>query len=209
MSDFEFITKLTERIQENLPGYSAQKIMEPPMRNTFSLDSSRAKRAATLLPLYKEDEWKFILIKRSSHPLDKHKGQISFPGGRLENEETPAEAAVREANEEINLTVDNISVLGKISDLFIPVSNFIVFPHVAHISLESVQLKKQETEVAEILHIPLKALLDDTKVEYHTMKMINGFELNDIPVFNLDGNIVWGATAMMLSEFKEIVREIY
>lgn len=209
MEDNEFILALGQKLKEDLPAYSAQSIMEPPLRNTLDLDSSNAKKAATILILYYEKEWKFLLIKRSSHPLDKHKGQISFPGGSLEKGESSKEAAIREAEEEIGVQSTQIEILGKLSDLFIPVSNFIVSPYVSigqDISLE--KLVKQESEVADIISISLKDFLDESAVKFKTMTMPNGFVLKKIPVFKIEGEIIWGATAMMLSEFKEIVKKI-
>ena len=202
------ISNLESRFQSSLLGYEAQKIMEPPMRGTFSLDQSSAKQAATLLGLYLETEWSFILIRRSGHPLDKHKGQISFPGGSIEANETPEYAAKREAEEEVNIPMNSITLLGKLSPLFIPISNFIVHPFVGLLDMETVELNKQDDEVDEILHIKLKDLLSEDSVSYKTMTMANGINLKDIPVFNIDGHTIWGATAMMLSEFKEIVKEL-
>jgi len=202
----EFIVALRQKLTRELPGYEAQKIMEPPMRNTFSLDESKAKKAATILILYFEKEWKFLLIQRSSHPLDKHKGQISFPGGSLEEGETPDEAALREANEEIGVDLEKLELLGKLTDLFVPVSNFLVNPYIAIGKIDPSSLRMQESEVARIISIKISEFLDDSVVEYQSMKMANGFVLNKVPVFHIDNNIIWGATAMMLSEFKQVLK---
>ena len=200
------ISNLESRLQSKLPGYDAQQIMEPPARNTFSLDHTSAKKASTLLGLYFDIEWQFILIRRSGHPLDKHKGQISFPGGSIEANETPEFAAKREAEEEVNIPLDSIKILGKLSNLFIPVSNFVVYPFVGLLNMESVKLIKQDDEVDEILHIKLNDLLSEDSVSFETLEMPNGMKLKNIPVFKIEGHIIWGATAMMLSEFKEIVK---
>jgi 8-oxo-dGTP pyrophosphatase MutT (NUDIX family) len=208
MKEKEFILALRQKLKRELPGYSAQKKMEPPLRNTFDLDSSKAKKAATILILYFEKEWKFILIKRSSHPLDKHKGQISFPGGSLEKGESSELAAIREAEEEIGVHPTQLEILGKLTDLFIPISNFKVSPYVAIGDISIDKLIKQESEVAEILTFSLKEFLSDQSVEYHTMTMANGFVLKEVPVFKIKNSVIWGATAMMLSEFKQIVKSI-
>ncbi len=208
MNKENFLLALRQKLGEELPGYQAQKLMEPPLRQTFALDSSAAKKAATILILYYETEWKFILIQRSSHPLDKHKGQISFPGGSIEKDETSDLAAIREANEEIGVKPSDLELIGKISDLFIPVSNFIVNPYVAFGKIELDRLRLQEAEVERIISIRLSDLLNDDLVEYHSMKMVNGMVLDKVPVFHINGNIIWGATAMMLSEFKFIVKEM-
>ena len=178
------------------------------MRGTFELDSSNAKKAATLLILYYDVEWRFILIQRSSHPLDKHKGQISFPGGSKEEGEELETTAIREANEEIGVESNQLEILGKLSDLFIPVSNFIVAPYVAVGKIAINKLVKEDAEVAEILSIRLSDLLNEKNVQKREMKMANGMTIKDVPIFNIDNHEIWGATAMMLSEFKEIVRLI-
>lgn len=204
----DFIVALRQKLNTKLPAYSAQKLMEPPMRKTFELDSSKAKKAATILLLFYEQEWKFILIQRSSHPLDKHKGQISFPGGSIEVGESSDQAAVREAEEEIGLAANDVELIGKLSDLFIPVSNFIVSPYVAFAKIDKNKLVKQEAEVAEILSIKLADFMNDENIKKRSMKMSNGMTIKDIPYYDLNEKIVWGATAMMLSEFREVVKEI-
>lgn len=208
MTNHEIIDALRKRLAEELPGYEAQKLMEPPLRKTFELDSSKAKKAATLLILYFEKEWKFILIQRSSHPLDKHKGQISFPGGSIEKGETSDEAALREAEEEIGVKRNQLELIGKLTDLFIPVSNFIVAPYVAFGDISFNSLVKEESEVSEILSIRLADLLSNEHIEKREMKMNNGFVVKDIPVFSIDGHEIWGATAMMLSEFRALLNKI-
>lgn len=204
----QWIHLLTEQLKKPLPGYEAQKQMEPPMRDLLDHNASNAINAATLLTLYYDTEWKFILIRRSSHPLDKHKGQISFPGGRMELKESASHASFRETNEEINVPIDNLTMLGPISPLYIPVSNFMVYPHIAYLDIETIEFKRQEKEVEEIIHVPLHEFLDKNNSQYKTIKMNNGYSLKEVPVFNLQGHIVWGATAMMLSEFREICKMI-
>ena len=201
-----WINHLDKLLSGDLPGYEAQKLMEPPMRNSFSMDSSKARKAATLLALYyEEDRWNFILIERSTHPLDKHKGQISFPGGSIEKGENAANAAIREANEEIGIPASNIRLIGQLSPLFIPVSNFMVQPYVGLIDLDGIKLKKEDAEVEQILHVPLNELIDEQNIAYQDMKMTNGFTLKRVPVFRLANQQVWGATAMMLSEFRQLI----
>ncbi len=202
----DFIRALRPKLKEVLPGYAAQRMMEPPMRNTFELDSSKAKKAATNLILYFEQEWKFILIQRASHPLDKHKGQISFPGGSIDGNESSEQAAIRETQEEIGVQKEEMEIIGKLSDLFIPVSNFIVAPYVSLGNIDFDSLIKEEAEVAEILSISLSDFLNDAHIKRKEMKMANGFILKDIPVYEINGHDIWGATAMMLSEFREIVK---
>ena len=208
VQESNFIEKLQQELSKPLPAYDAQKLMEPPMRRTFELDSSTARQAATMLLLYFDSSWKFLLITRSSHPLDKHKGQVSFPGGSIEDGESPQQAAIREAYEEINVPQDNMDVLGALSPLFIPVSNFMVYPFVGQVDMNEVTLRRQESEVDEILEISLDEFMQKSSISEMDMKMANDLKLRNVPYYKLGDKIVWGATAMMLSEFREICKRI-
>ena len=182
--------------------------MEPPLRNMIPVSEKPARKAATMLPLYYKEGWKFILIQRSSHPLDKHKGQISFPGGSIETKETAAAAALRETEEEVSIPRNQIQLVGKLSDLFIPVSNFNVSPHIGFVDMEGITLKAQASEVQKIIHVDLNEFMKDSVIQFKNMDMQNGMLIKNVPYFNLSNEIVWGATAMMLSEFRTICKRI-
>lgn len=203
-----FIQNLAQLLSGDLPGYSAQKLMEPPLRNTIPISENPVRKAATLLPLYYEDGWKFLLIQRSSHPLDKHKGQISFPGGSIETQESASEAALREAEEEVSIPREQVQLIGKLTDLFIPVSNFTVSPHVGLVDITGVTLKAQVSEVERIIHVDLDEFMEESSIGYQDMQMENGMKVKNVPYFLLNKEIVWGATAMMLSEFRTVCLEI-
>ena len=208
MNEYRFIENLKESLLEDLPGYSAQKDMEPPLRNMIPVSEKPARKAATMLPLYYKEGWKFILIQRSSHPLDKHKGQISFPGGSIETKETAAAAALRETEEEVSIPRNQIQLVGKLSDLFIPVSNFNVSPHIGFVDMEGITLKAQASEVQKIIHVDLNEFMKDSVIQFKNMDMQNGMLVKNVPFFDISNEIVWGATAMMLSEFRTICKRI-
>lgn len=208
MNEYRFIENLKESLLEDLPGYSAQKDMEPPFRNMIPVSEKPARKAATMLPLYYQNGWKFILIQRSSHPLDKHKGQISFPGGSIETKETAAAAALRETEEEVSIPRNQIQLVGKLSDLFIPVSNFNVSPHIGFVDMEGITLKAQASEVQRIIHVDLNEFMEDSVIQFKNMDMQNGMLVKNVPFFDISNEIVWGATAMMLSEFRTICKRI-
>jgi len=203
-----FIESLQQELSKPLPAYAAQKLMEPPLRNTLHKDTSSAREAATMLLLYYDVSWKFILIKRSSHPQDKHKGQVSFPGGSVEAQESYEEAALREAFEEINVPQHQVDLIGSISPLFIPVSNFMVYPFIGLVDIKSINLTPQPSEVAEILTLSLDEFMDQSAISYMDMNIQNGLKINDVPYYKIANKIVWGATAMMMSEFREICKRI-
>lgn len=208
MNQHRFIENLMELLLDRLPGYYAQKNMEPPLRNMIPVSEKPVRKAATMLPLYYQEGWKFILIQRSSHPLDKHKGQISFPGGSIESKETAAAAALRETEEEVSIPRTQVQLIGKLSDLFIPVSNFNVSPHIGLVDMEGITLKGQASEVQKIIHVDLNQFMEDSAIQFKDMKMQNGMLIKNVPYFDLSNEIVWGATAMMLSEFRTICKRI-
>jgi 8-oxo-dGTP pyrophosphatase MutT (NUDIX family) len=130
--------------------------------------------------------------------LAQHAGQVSLPGGEVENDESFAEAALREAEEEVGLDPVAVRLLGELSPLHVPVSGFVIHPWAA-VTQRRPALTPDRREVARILEVPLEDLRDPSRqrVERRTGK---GGRF-DIPFFDVDGERVWGATAMILSEF--------
>ncbi|NND34777.1 MAG: CoA pyrophosphatase [Saprospiraceae bacterium] len=166
-------------------------------------------QAAVLLLLYHvSDGWHTILIERRKHLKDKHSGQISFPGGRVDPVDMSLEdCALREAREEIGLDTKHVQILGRLTELYIPVSGFQVTPVIAHISALN-SLIPEPAEVASIIHVPLSKLLSENSVKHKVMHLGENLVLPKVPYFDVDGKVVWGATAMMLSEFLMISREV-
>ena len=133
-----------------------------------------------------------------------HKGQISLPGGSKEYNETLLETALRETQEEIGINKHEISILGKITPLFIPVTGFMVNPFIGYI-LNEPKTKLDTIEVAEIISVNIQDLINNDILITH--RQINGKNMH-IPYFNLNNHQVWGATSMVLSEFKDIIHLI-
>lgn len=187
-----------------LPGIDAHtKLAQFGRKFTFSHDSP-PKLAATLLLLYpKGDQIQFVLIQRQGHPKDPHQYQISFPGGSKEPQESFQETAIRETFEEIGVTPKDITILAPLSNVYVGASNFLIHPFVGYVDTVPT-FAPQESEVKEILEIPLANLLDAQRFKHIDM-IIRGHELKGVPYFDLADKIVWGATAMILNEFKEIV----
>ncbi len=206
------ISTLQEKIKEPLPGNKAQyKMAHFNRKNIYPQPPpSDARIACVLLLLYpKHEAWHFVLIKRmsSTNPNDKHSGQVSFPGGQLEEIDKSLEAgALREAEEEVGVIAKDISIIGKMTDLYIPVSNFLVHPFIGHMDYAP-NFSRQESEVKAIIEAPISLLLDKNTLQKTTLKLPQGFVLKDVPHYNIHGHVVWGATAMMLSEFLEILKK--
>jgi 8-oxo-dGTP pyrophosphatase MutT (NUDIX family) len=167
---------------------------------------SDAHQAAVLLLLSnKTDKSQIVFMRRAYHKDDKHSGQISFPGGRLEqSDESLLACALRETHEEIGIPQDKIQVLGELSPLYVFASNHMVQPYVAYFN-EPENIKPNH-EVAEVLFGSIQEFIRDgtSKTILETHRTI----LRDVPYYNLEGHILWGATAMILTEFLDITRNI-
>ena len=169
--------------------------------------SLTAKKAAVMMLFYpKERETHLVLIKRNSYP-GVHSSQIAFPGGKVDPEDVDyRQTALRETFEEIGISEDKISVVKDFTPLYIPPSDFLVYPFMGVCSTE-IEFVLQQEEVAEIIEVPLKTLLDDAIISNKILNTSYAKSLK-VPVFEIEGHIVWGATAMMLSELKDVLKVV-
>ena len=201
-----FIEALTERLRIDLPGKNAQrKMMIPPNRFPTKNQEDEGIPASVLLLLYPfGGGWFFFLTKRSQD-VEHHKGQISFPGGVVEKNESKMNAAIRETNEEIGVDKDVIKIIGTLTPLYVPVSNFHISPYVGWTE-EKPHTKVQDTEVKRVFSVSINDLVLERnlkiKEDFFSKKSVT------VPYFDLNGETVWGATSMILSEFKFILRNI-
>ncbi|MCT4616397.1 MAG: CoA pyrophosphatase [Marinifilaceae bacterium] len=205
MVDTEESNKLQEIFKDELPGFQAQLKMSPSLREDSinNSDPTKARDSSVLILFYHnaKGELCFPLIKRTSDN-SKHSGQVSLPGGKKEKEDNNNEStAIRETYEELGLNPSKISIIGKLSKLYIPISNFMVYPIIG-IYNTIPQYKPSKKEVEYIIECKLKDLLNPDNISSFE------FSRSDIniiaPYFNIDDNKVWGATAMILSELKTI-----
>ena len=203
MTDLPIIDDLKALLSHPLPGWSAQSTLMPEGRHRDGIPQD-LKPAAVLVALYPHaEEWYFPMIKRSVDSFA-HSGQIALPGGRQQGSESHIETALRETEEEIDLPADQIEILGSLSPLPIPVSRHLVHPIVGFSRLEP-HLTPDPREVEQIFSVSLTTLKQvETKMETHHYKGQDW----QIPYFEINGHKVWGATAMILSEFREILSKI-
>lgn len=189
--------RIIEALNGVLPGESAQYMMAPYGRKLSVENSTRNLRdAAVLVPILEiEGQLYLILTLRSSYD-GIHSAQVSFPGGKFEEGETNAsDVALREAYEEIGIKVKDVEILGDLSSLIIPVSLMRVYPIVGWIN-QNFELSPDPREVERIIIASIQDFHPEKKLYSKTI-LKQGIE---VPYFLVDGEIVWGATAMIISE---------
>jgi 8-oxo-dGTP pyrophosphatase MutT (NUDIX family) len=153
-----------------------------------------------------QDDTLHVALTVRGSGLRNHTGQVSLPGGRVDDGETFEAAALREATEEIGIDPGAVDLLGRLTPLHIPVSGFLLHPIVGYTSMRPA-FQRAEWEVARIIEAPVAQLSEPgvIKREIRT-RVVNGQSIDvDVPYFDIDGEKVWGATAMVLSEFCAIL----
>ncbi|MEQ6120913.1 CoA pyrophosphatase [Reichenbachiella sp. MALMAid0571] len=211
LMDFEgLIDLLGEELKNPLPGMEGQIKMAPkPVNNTrFNFNHlNEVKLGGVLILLYPKDgSVYFPLTERNQYP-GIHSGQISLPGGKKERQDSSlTDTSIRETTEEIGVLGVNVNVLGNLSELYIQASNFKVLPTVGY-TANRPEFINDKREVANLLEVDLKELLNPGIRFSKQMKVKNDLELH-IPYFDIQNQMVWGATAMILSEFVTILNRI-
>lgn len=202
-----FIQTLHARLTEPLPGIDAQYEMAHVKREKVdieSLNSRDFRSSAVLLLLIKRGANFFIPLTERYNYKGVHSGQISFPGGKKDITDSDLrQTALRECREEIGLS-DYIEIIGELTPVYIPVSKFIVHPYVAVFTADEPEYKLDLDEVKSLLEFNALDLKNPQTVKHTTVEPSPGYKLKT-PYFDVQGKIVWGATAMILSEFKKLI----
>ena len=161
------------------------------------------RRAAVLVPLVQAPGGTAVLLTQRTETVEQHKGQISFPGGGLENGESPLDAALRETREEIGISPVDVEILGELDDEETAVSGFLVTPFVGVVASPS-RLRLSPQEVRAVLHVPLAVLLDprNVRTEIWTRR---GHERVLMYFYTAGRDVIWGATARIIARFLHAV----
>jgi 8-oxo-dGTP pyrophosphatase MutT (NUDIX family) len=187
-----------------LPGPVSHRKMLPLNRELTANPKEKTliKHSSVLLLLFVENsELMTCLIKRPEH-MKHHAGQIALPGGRIEKGETALETALRETWEEIGITSDQIEILGSLSELYVQVSRFQIQPFVGWLNKKP-EFVINNNEVEKTISFPLQLLKIPIKeIELNTLT-----GLLKVPFIGFEGEIIWGATAMILSEFYDVLQQ--
>lgn len=205
----DFQQYIPQILEAPLPAFAAHIKMAPKERieslKAFDFEGKNPRIAAVLMLLYpKQGQTHLVLIERNSYE-GVHSAQIAFPGGKFEPEDLIYETtALRESEEEIGVSREQLKIIRPFSPLYIPPSNFMVHPFLG-IAKAPLQFTLDPKEVANIIELPLADFLSDALL--HETRLTTSYAVDiAIPAFKIKHHIVWGATAMMLSELKEVVR---
>jgi 8-oxo-dGTP pyrophosphatase MutT (NUDIX family) len=202
------INLIKQRIIAPLPGVEVHYRMAPINRAKFDtarLDPSTYRKSAVMLLLYEHGNSFYIpLIKRHEYK-GKHSGQIGLPGGKHDEEDGDlVNTALRELKEELGIAKDHIEILGALTPVFIPVSGFYVQPYIGVYQEQEIAFDIDTREVKQLLQLNVDLLKDNSIVKEGGIVSGEGYKLKT-PYFEVEGEMIWGATAMILNEFKALI----
>ena len=204
------INQLKDKLKSTLPGNKAHKLLEPETRRHFRNQQplENARKSSVLIVIFPSGDFysTFTILRPEYDGV--HSNQIAFPGGQMERQDDNLmETAIRETEEEINVYVDKQSILGKLTDIYIPPSNYLVAPYVAYFD-QKPQTKRQPSEVQEIIEVNLKEIIAPDAIVSRSFYLERYGQVN-VPCFVTGDYVIWGATAMIMSELREVLREVF
>ena len=207
-----FLNSISKIEQAPLPGQASQFKMSPPYRMDLiekQAEAMKSSKRAGVLALFYPDTLQntnLILILRKTYK-GVHSAQVGFPGGKLEPQDKSLEyTAVRETQEEVGVPLKDIKVIKAMTEVYIPPSNFTVHPFMG-ITTKTPKFVKQDDEVEDLIEVTLKDFIDDNLMTSQLIMTSLQKEV-EVPAFHFNGHIVWGATAMMLNEVKDLLKTV-
>ena len=204
-----FVQRVAAALAGPLPGAAAQRAMSVQPRTELpdGTLTGDLHQSAVLVLIYRHDGDLWLPLVRRSATLRQHGGQLALPGGRREAGDASLWAtAVRETAEEIGVDPRDIRYLGALTELVIAVSSNLVHPYVGYVDQRPC-FRLQQSEVVGLLHLPLAALLDD-ETKYVEEWDLSGRRAR-VPFYRYQDGVIWGATAMILSEFEALLRQVW
>lgn len=204
-----FKTYISEQFKYPLPGIKTHLEAAPYRKADIDeLTKKQARQSGVLILFYeKNNTLHTVLIKRAINNSN-HSGQIAFPGGKKEEHDANLiETALREANEEIGIVKEHVEVIGKLTDVFIPISNFLVAPVIGFIDY-SPTFTLQISEVYDVVEVEVQTLIHPNTFQQQMVKLSGGTQLK-VPCFVINKQIVWGATALMINELRYLIKDFY
>ncbi|PQJ12053.1 coenzyme A pyrophosphatase [Flavipsychrobacter stenotrophus] len=203
------IDQIKKRLRESLPGSKAQELMMGRVRPMPMAVPANARPSAVLCLIFPLNGEPHILFMKRREDNTPHSGQVSFPGGSYEQNDADYRAtALREANEEVGIMAADVDILGALTSLYIPVSNFNVYPYVGF-SAQRPAYNLSQAEVSYILEVPVSDLSHPSRKEvtHVTSPAMPDVKLKVNAYVLQDSTIIWGATAMILSELEAVLRD--
>ena len=203
------IDQIKKRLGDPLPGSKAQELMMGRVRPMPMAVPANARPSAVLCLIFPLNGEPHILFMKRREDNTPHSGQVSFPGGSYEQNDADYRAtALREANEEVGIMAADVDILGALTSLYIPVSNFNVYPHVGF-SAQRPAYNLSQAEVSYILEVPVSELFHPSRKEvtHVTSPAMPDVKLKVNAYVLQDSTIIWGATAMILSELEAVLRD--
>jgi len=197
--------RLKEALKRELPGEKAHRLLLPPGRELYPTGDKSAIRQSSVLMLLFPDYGKIntCLIRRPA-TMRNHSGQIAFPGGKFEPEDKDLiQTALRESYEEIGTDANQVEIIGALTPLYVKVSNFTINPFLGWMDTLP-DFKIDNHEVEDLIIIPVEKLLHHSAFQVQKVTTIHG--IFEVPGFYAGESFIWGATAMVISEFNEIYK---
>lgn len=199
----ELIKKL---LNHKLPGNTAHQKMLPQGRS-LDYNRNKPKESAVMIILFYQNNQLQVTLTRRNRNLRHHPGQISFPGGQYEKEDLNLEqTAIRETWEEVGINIDNTTILGKLSTVYVSVSNFNITPYICFLG-QPPAFKFDTNEVEEIIIFPLNKFYNASNHAKATIKTNTG--IIEVPCYKINDCVIWGATSMILAELEVLLETHY
>jgi len=198
---------LKEALRRPIPGTESHRRLLPFGRRIHEeTEMFQSKMSSVLLLVYPDSDRLFVCLTKRPTTMKHHPGQISFPGGKVEKDDLSAEmTALREAYEEIGIAPKSVEILGKLSDLFVEVSGFTIQPFLGWMNSKP-NFRVDQGEVEQLILFPLSEFVENELIHHTILETSRGFL--EVKYYPFQGEIIWGATAMIMAELIDILREI-